>query len=408
VLSLAFAALALTQAGRHLGGPEAPEVPTVDPYTGGEADAMARAGYVSFGPFAWGNGHDTLAIEAVVAAPGLRWVETAHFKLGCALPEMDRPDERDAREELAQELKRLAAKLDGPGRQGRAVDPKARTIDPWLRLHLLAQRLEELYASFCERMDIDTSRFPGGEYFDTLPGQPSEANVHMGAGPHLGQRGKYTVLVLETAASFGRYENAWLGGREGLRRRYHFMEQGSLFYGDALELHEEDYRTDVAVTCALVHGVAQNLADGYRSFQHELPGWFREGLGQWFAREVDERFVLYTLAGSNDPGDTDSWEWNVRVRARVGLGNYPAWEEQLELADVGGLERSEHMFLWSRVDYLMARGDAGRLLHFLKEPLRGTSMTRRQRQAFDATFGKSPAELDGDWAAWVLATYPVR
>jgi hypothetical protein len=406
LLSLAFAALALTQAGRHFGGPVTPEVPRVDPYTGGEAQALERAGYVSFGPFAWGDGHDTLMIEKVVAAPGLRWVETAHFKLGCALPEMDRPTERDAREELAQELERLAAKLAGPRRQARAVDPKARTIDPWLRLHLFAQRLEELYASFCERMDIDATRFPAGQYFDTLPGGPPEAS--MGAGPHLGQRGKYLVLLLETAASLGRYENAWLGRSEGLRRRHHFVEQGSLFFGDALELHEEEYRTDVALTCALVHGVAQNLADGYRSYQHDLPGWFREGLGHWFAREVDERFVLYVLAGSNEPGDTDSWKWDVRVRSRVALGNYPVWQGLLELDDFRGLHRSEHMFLWSRVDYLMARGDAGRLLHLLKEPLRRTSMTLRQRQAFDATFGKSPDELDGDWAAWVLETYPVR
>jgi len=119
-----------------------------DPYTEADPDRMAAAGYVSFGPFAWGDNHDTARIEHVLGdGVKLLWVETAHFKIGSSLPPYKIPHDKTERRKLRDELERLDAKLP-------AVKPRTRTLDRWLRLHLFAQRLEDTYADFCERIDV--------------------------------------------------------------------------------------------------------------------------------------------------------------------------------------------------------------------------------------------------------------
>ena len=52
----------------------------VDPYTKGDAAAMEKAGYQSFGPFLFAECIKTQDIEAALGNVQLLWVETEHFK----------------------------------------------------------------------------------------------------------------------------------------------------------------------------------------------------------------------------------------------------------------------------------------------------------------------------------------
>ena len=54
----------------------------------GEEAALDRAGYVSFGPFAFGHEHNSRMVTELLGTEPLLWIETAHFRIGCALAEL--------------------------------------------------------------------------------------------------------------------------------------------------------------------------------------------------------------------------------------------------------------------------------------------------------------------------------
>ena len=82
--------------------------PKVDPYTKNGREKFELAGYVSLGPFRFGDDHTTAQVEATLAGVPLIWVETEHFVLGSALEEYD-PEKPEEIAELKLELERLRA-----------------------------------------------------------------------------------------------------------------------------------------------------------------------------------------------------------------------------------------------------------------------------------------------------------
>ena len=106
-----------------------------DPYTKNDPAAMAKAGYVSFGPFTWGDDHDTLQIEHILGDEvKLRWIETAHFKIGSSLPEYSVPrDEKEERKRQRKEDKeRRKAGIEPESDEERERrEPEARDDEPY-------------------------------------------------------------------------------------------------------------------------------------------------------------------------------------------------------------------------------------------------------------------------------------
>src|SRR5262245_27769861 len=88
--------------------PEAP--PAVDPYTRGEPEALARAGYRSFGPLRFGPSNSQ-TIQSHLGDVPILWVETEHFCLGSSLEEY-RPAKSAEADELERELAELAKVLE--------------------------------------------------------------------------------------------------------------------------------------------------------------------------------------------------------------------------------------------------------------------------------------------------------
>jgi hypothetical protein len=117
------------------GGAQAP----ADPYSRGEPAALARVGYTRLGSMPFGTGHNSRDIEALLPGEQLLWIKTAHFRIGCALPPADLGVDL-RRRNLQAELVELAGLLP-------RVDAKARRLDRWLRVHLVAWRAERLYAA---------------------------------------------------------------------------------------------------------------------------------------------------------------------------------------------------------------------------------------------------------------------
>ena len=375
------------------------EIPGVDPYTRGDPDALAEAGYVSFGPFAFGDGATTDDVQDAVGTTRVLWVETAHFRIGSTLEEYRvGPGER---ERLRDELVALARRVP-------RVKPTTRTLDPWLRLHLLAARLEALYAELCARLGVTDASFPSG------PGALVDGR-YMGEGPYLGQAGKYLVLHCERSSDLGRYQRAHVGFAEDLPKRYTFRASGSLYFGTAVELSDGPWREDLPQHCMLVANVTHNLVAGFKSYVHALPVWFEEGIAHWTSRRVDPHWSTFPagLAGRH-PG-LDEWDWEPKLRGRVRFDAYPDYAAMSAWRTPDGLSAVDHMFAWSRVDHLMSREGDGLavFLGIYKAPLdphRPVEEARAEaeRNALRAAWDLDGPAFDAAWHAWVLDEYRKR
>ncbi|HEX6885815.1 MAG TPA: hypothetical protein VF530_20745 [Planctomycetota bacterium] len=392
-----------------LGGPAAAQgeikpFPKIDPYTKDDPGAKERAGYASFGPFRFGDDHTTSQIETTLGGIPLIWVETDHFKIGSGLPEYALDDDAKEKEKVRKELERLAKRLPD-------VKVKAKKLDPWLRLHLHAQRLEELYAQFLARFRLDENDFP------TAPPDAKSAGPYMGEGRYLGMPAKFTVLLFDKKSSVGRYSGVYLGQALNTPTRWVFPTVGSFLFLTAAEFLEGEYQNDTALHCDVVSGVVQNLAAGFRGYRVVLPFAVSEGIAHWFSREIDPRYHIFSGLDLTRVRIRDESNWAPSVRARVEHKVFASTHDMLGWSDADSLEWADHLILWSRLDYLMQREDgaAGSLLRLLKEPpgtktgqLTPEETLARARQAFQTIAGGDLARFDADWGEWVLRTYPKK
>ncbi len=403
-LAVAFA-VALPGAAPAAAQGEIKPFARVDPYTKNDTEKVEKAGYVSFGPFRFGDDHTTAQIETTLGGIPLIWVETAHFKLGSGLPEYTLGDDPREKERLRAELERLAKRLPD-------IKVKTRKLDPWLRLHLFALRLEDLYARFLDEFAIRESEFP------VVPADQKvlEDPGYMGTGRYLGMPSKFTVLLFDKRSGLGRYSNVYLGKALETQACLHLPEVGSLLYLTAAEFLEGEYANDTALTCDVIGGVAQNLAHGFRGFHAPLPFAFSESVAHWFSREVDPRYHFFSGLDRTKVRFKDEEHWAPKVRARAEHAVYPPLADVLGWSEGDTLEWADHLILWSHMDFLLAREDgaAGALLRRLKEPVvRPTPLTKeelaeRARQAYGAALGTDVAAFDAAWSEWVLKTYPKK
>ncbi len=384
--------------------PQAP-VPRQDPYTRGEPETLEALGYRSFGPFDWGDAHRTNTVDRVLGDIGLRWVETRHFRLGSSLPAWRiPPGDRTKRDRIRQELEELAVLLP------RLEAKKVRVLDPWLRLHLYAFRLERLYAEFSRLHGLTDADFPA------QPGELADGRFR-GQGPWLGMRSKFTVLLFEKQSDLQRYAGHFLGQPSPGPRRYHFLETGSLFFGTATELADGAFRDDLALYGHVVFNVTHNLVAGFQSYNHEPPFWYAEGLAHWLARKVNRAQNNFSAASPEEVDFRMVTDWARRVRARAAHDYFPSMAEILGWAWNEPRSFADHMMLWSRVDHLIALDPEGpgRFLARYKEPFPGHTglptremLLERQDEALAAGWGRSPEDLDLLWRDYVRRHYPSR
>jgi len=360
----------------------------VDPYTKNEAKALERAGYMSYGPFSWSHDHDTKDLEKTLGGgTAMKFTETEHFKLATSLPPFPMPIDKDVRTRLQDELKRLQKRIP-------KVDPNTKTIDSWLRHHLFAQRCEEAYAEFTKRLVIDTK-----------------------AVPLLGQKNKFTVLLLEQSSNLERYFQKHLKVEASQPMRWNFMEHGSLFFGTSLEQSEGDLRSDRGIHCLLVYNLVHNFVAGYKGYFYSAPLWWEEGLAHWFERQIDPKLNHYGSLKDNEATLTKEWDWRPKIRARVGFDVFPTAAKMLAWKDASEMVFADHMMTWSRVEFLATLGEEklgvflnsykGRQDEYGNVP-KPPELGKIQLEVLSSTYGFDPAGFDAAWKKWVLAKYPVK
>jgi len=365
----------------------------VDPYTKGDPEVMAKLGYVKFGPFRWTKTAFTGEVCETLGNPPALWVETAHFRIGSTLGTYRPGADRLEREKIKLELARLKKKL------GRARFPK-KDLDPWLRLHLYAQRAEDLYSQFQEDFELEPADFED-------------------KGEFLGVEHKFLLLLCQRKSELGRYIRAEYDRDPAPSWRWGTGDDGGVFLG----LNAEDIASgwsgdnlelpfDTFLHVHVIGSLTANLLDNYLHNRHTAPRWMRYGLAHRYVRAVDARWVELSGTMSGATGDEDAWKWAPRVLNLVKNDFFVSASDMFGWQASDELKLRDHMIVWSKLEYLLdeCEGNHAAFLNAVCEGKRQDDAGGRktQAQALQAHFDLAPAEFDEVWSKWVKKVYKKR
>ncbi len=377
--------------------PETVSPPGLDPYTRGKEDDLERAGYVRTAPFPIGGYHGTAEIDALIGEGRMRWIETAHFRIGAELP-------AESMKSLGKDVRaRLRADLAAAQRRLPRVDVETDELDPWLRTHLLAQWCEQSYTDFLRVVGYSEGDFPIRTQGLRLD------DSYLGQGRYLGQKEKYVVLVFAHAPDLRRYAHEYLGADVDWPFRHDLGWGQGLMFVTALDMDDQGV-DDTALHCAVSYSLFHNFCDGFRGYLFETPVWFKTGLAQWYARGIDPRHPQFDRPPGRRGDGRLVAEWDKRAK---GLAQNDAARPVVELVqsrDYAGFKFHDYVESWSLVDFLMSRGDVAmqRFLHRIKSPLwlttgtvDWTAVLAQQDRALQEAFGfRDAAALGVAWKEW--------
>jgi hypothetical protein len=359
----------------------------VDPYTHGDEKALERAGYLSFGPFAWAEGVRTTDVVEAMGGGDVLWVETAHFRIGSTLGSYRMHNDTREQKALEGELARLKSRL------AYYQAPRSR-LDPWMRLHLYALRLEDVYEDFVAHFGFagDDDARKKGAAKKPAPGGPEPPQ-------------KIRVLLAGKSSGLGRYLKHY-ADREPRGHDRFVLPGGAQFLGINEEgLRGVGYELDIGIHCVTAGAVAHSLVESFTGSQGTCPLWLEYGLDHVVTRGIDERYPSAPL-GTVRIEEEDSYRWETRVRGLVVNGVAPTWSATAAWKSWDEIKSSGHLVAWSRVAWLLKRKPA-ELRVFLLD-VAGPAGSggngenprtpfERQSEAAKKAFGKSLEELEAQW-----------
>lgn len=382
----------------------------IDPYTKNQPEAMAKLGYVSYGPFPFGNIADktvtSTQIDDALEHVDILWIETKHFRIGSNLPAIQVPMDAETRGKVRKELEQLQLKLP-------TVNPKTMRLDPWLRAHMAAQRVENIYAEVSTLFGVKDEDFPADE--TKVVAAPGAR--YMGYGPYLGMKNKFLVLMIEKLGPYRQYLKDFVGRDQKYPQRWHFKESSCLLFAVSTECDDAHLKHDTAMHCALAFNVGQNLLDGFRYYSYDLPVWIREGFSHWMLRRVDPKWNQFDQNEGSlaDMKNLARWEPYVRGLVTSG-GKFAPFPEAFAWRDFGAITFNDHTAIWSRIDYLMSMGPEKwqKFLFLIKGRVDAkwfpdqSDLVGATRDALQQVYGIPVIDFDRRWSEWVKATYPAQ
>lgn len=394
-LPLAALALALPLAAQR--DRVADNDPSTDPYTnGGDPEVMAAVGVYSLGGFEFGH-HDTAYTDEYLAVADIRWIETEHFEIGMALG----PYRVSTREK-----EKIRAELTAMAEVYEEIDPRTKTLDPWLRAHMFGWRAERAYERFLELIDRTQEDFPDGSApWDTT-------GEYMGEGPHLGQKGKYEILLLPSESLHVDYLTHEFGLTIKNAQRWNVIERDSITV--SIHAQEGDNKKDPAMHNSMVFNLAHNFLDGYKHYNYDTPPWLHAGLAHYMEREISPEWNSFDQSEGGIADMLTTTKWTKEVQKLVRKEEAPRLAELVSLRNYAEFDSDDHVVTWSMVKFLAEEHPEtfaaflGGLCGLVNDQFipDGSNMRDRQRELLRETTGMSYSEFDEAWRDWVLGREP--
>jgi hypothetical protein len=365
------------------------------PWCHGDRSIMREAGIASHGGFDFAAPPSTSAsVDAFFGGKDIYWIESKHFKLGLCLGiHKVGPDEAKA---VRAELTELHEVL-------REVDPKTKVLEPFMRAHLYAYRLEKLWKRFLEIVQVEESAFPAlGDVW--LIGTP-----YFGEGPYVGMKDKFELLVLPTASDQVPFLKQQYGLTIRRTQRWHDLTRGSLIV--VTNVMENELREDQQIYGHLVFNTTINLLDGFKHYSYDTQCWLREGLGHFTEREINPRFNTFDASEGSQGVRVNKENWDDEVKQLITAGKAPRVAEISALKTYAEFEMRHHYACWSMTKFMITTNPQGYacLTDRLHGRKRADGMPEAenlldvQRTAISECFGMSYAQFDEAWRAWAIA-----
>lgn len=335
-----------------------------DLYTGEGPKAMARLGVVGYGPLVWADHKRTTDIEKVLGEGRVLWMETEHFKIGCNFGFVGAPKDSVARRLLKGEMKRLNKKC-------KKIPASKSKMGPWLRMHIYAQRAQDMLVEF------------------------AELSGHKGKGGHLGQKEKFLLLLFQKKSDLARYMSTFGNRKSEQSQRLQHYATGH--FSVVMTAEGDDGPRDCeTVNAQFRFFLTQMFCDATGG----APLWLSYGMAHLAERKVPCNMINCGIKANEsvDPSSQYQWEKKMMKRAKHEALCIP-FQDLCRESDLGFYG---HVQAWSRVGFLMQ--DRDKFAKFLQAVL-GKPSRNRQIQALEAAYELTPEAYDVDWRKWAQKAY---
>jgi hypothetical protein len=386
--SISFLALAVSLGVSP--GPAMPQKPAhgeVCPWCKNDPGVMKVAGVVSHGPIAIGpKGSEALAAEL----PAGTWIflETAHLRWASSLgaEPIDINEKKRVRAELAR-LKKILP----------TVPTDSNKLDPFLRLHLLAMKGEELYARFQQILAVTDADFP-----ESRP----DKGPFMGDGRFLGEKDKFEVVLHVSREMHKTFTTDFSGVTITDSFRWHFKPQHKLLV--SIPAEDPDLKHDRWLFPHVAHNLSHAFLCAYKHFSYDPPIWLDEGLAHVIEKEIDPASVTIDGSeGATRETKTPS-DWADAVKKLIARGKSASLATLLHLKEFGELDVDGHLTTWSMIRFLVDEhpSEFAKILGGVKGQLdaegrpSGKDLPDLERKLFKETGGWTPQSFDEDWRKW--------
>ena len=360
------------------------------PYCHDDPELLSAAGLVSHGPIDVGpEGSEALALEL----PASQWLflESAHMRWASSLSH-ETVKGKD-RERLVAECDRLRVHFPD-------VPKKVKKLDPYLRIHLMAQRGEEFYARFQALLGVTDDDFPESR---------QNEGPYMGIGKYLGEKDKFDVVLHVNRKTHQLFTSAHMGVSVTDSLRWHLSPQHKMLA--SIPAVDSDIRYDRNLHPHTVHNLSHLFLCAYKNFYYHPPIWLDEGLAHAMEHEINNEF--HTLDGEEGsmPDNRGPGDWDAELSRLAKRGKLTGYPELLHIQAFGDMSQDDHVSAYGLVRFLIDEKpeEFAAFLGAVKGQLDdegiqdGTDLRGLQRRSFKELFGWTPAQIDEAWGAWIAA-----
>ncbi|MHC4822864.1 MAG: hypothetical protein ACYTEP_02480 [Planctomycetota bacterium] len=392
-----------------------------------DEEVMEEAGIQNHGPFIFFK-TDSEELQQVVGARDMVWLESTHFRLGSDLKPWKIPvkDRKAYRAELT-ELKELFPKVD---------PKKTKVLDRWMRIHLMAFRMEKAYRHLMELTGYNEDQFlylPVEQTFldasKSGSWKPDLEKVYIenmerakgmplwvGLGQYFGMPMKFEILMMNYTEDFALIKRHYIGHLDPNPQRWHVTWRPpgtepvsrAMWFGVSAE--NEKIKHDQHMHNALLHNVTINVLDGFMLYLVEAPVWLRVGFGHYMSKRNSHDYNFYDFDEGSSAITKDAQKWEPLVRKLVVRKEAIGFADLSRFRSFGNLDFDSHIVSWSKLNFLMQYDPEkfGQWITALKTAEDLTNNLTTQRKTLKEVYGWTFRKADELWEAWVLETYPVK
>lgn len=363
------------------------------PWCKNDPETMKKAGVVSHGPMPVGPWTSS---ELAGKLPTSQWIvlETAHLRWASSLPAIE--VELAEQERVRAELDRLRAVLPG-------VPVKVKTLDPWLRLHLIALKGEEFYARFQKLLAVTDADFPEARTAD---------GPYMGDGRFLGEKEKFEVVLHATHAAHNLFTREFSGARVTGALRWHFPVAHKMLA--SIPCEDPDLKKDRWLFPHVVHNLSHLFFCAYKHFSYDPPTWIDEGLALAMEKEIDPRSATNEGEEGTFRDRVAPPDWSDQVRKMILRGKQSKVAELMYVTETGALDPNDLYTCWSVARFMIEEhpNEWAKILGGLKGQLdaagfsNGSDMPGLQRKLMKDVLQWTPQMFDEHWVAWASRPPP--